>query len=340
VVRLTRSAEPGTSTGRTANADPLKPVTKVARTQSRVRRAWSRIAVVTTLAALATAGCGDRGDPSAEPPEIGPIRVITDAAQLSLPLDEHQMTREQDLLLQRAEWQLAVQCMARYGVDYEPPPLHPALSVVDHERLYGLLDVEEAAAWGYGGQAPARQDAAQEHADGAQPPDSQAVQELLMGPSDPRAESATAIPEDGCMGEARRELAADDRSADERVDENLIFELAVVAGQLTLEDERVQAAFDRWSDCMAKASLDYDDPWQPNNHPWPRADGTVSEREKTVATADATCKHTTNLVGTWNAVDIAFQRHLMDEYSQPLTELKRLRASRLERAAQVASGES
>jgi hypothetical protein len=302
---------------------------------ARVQPTRTRRAITAVLVSFVVTACGSHREPSGEPaPSIGPIRVVTDASQISLPLDAYQMSVEEDLLLQRAEWRLAVECMARFGIAYEPPKIYPGLSNTNHERLYGLLDLEKASGWGYVGEDPAKLSAAQQAADRARPPESEKAEELLGGPLEPNAAPVDGTPEGGCMGEARRQLAA----GHEPVDENLVFDMAYVAGARAEADERVQAAFARWSDCMDRAGFDYGGPWEPNNHPWPRHDNIVSAQEKAVATADVTCKHKTNLAGVWNAVGAAHQLHLIEQNRQLLAALKQSRAYRLERAAAILSG--
>ncbi|MEV0388786.1 hypothetical protein [Nonomuraea sp. NPDC050643] len=275
------------------------------------------------IGVVATA-CGVRDGTNGEPPPpTGPTPVITAAAQISLPLDGHRLTLEEDLLLQRAEGHLVVVCMARFGVTYEPPEPRPGLSSAGHERLYGLLDPEIAANWGYTGENSAGLGTAQ-----ARPPAPERHEELLTG----SPERGTG-PDGGCVGEARRDLAAGSQQADE----NLIIDLAYVAGVRAEADGRVRAAFARWSACMAAAGFDYEDPWEPNNHPWPHDDGTVSRQEKAVATADVRCKHETNLAGVWNTVAAAHQRRLIEQHGNLLSALERARGHRLERAAGIMS---
>ncbi|WP_318205794.1 hypothetical protein [Streptomyces sp. SCL15-4] len=49
---------------------------------------------------------------------------------------------------------------------------------------------------------------------------------------------------------------------------------------------------------------------------------TASARERAVATADARCKAQVNPVGTWNAVEVAYQRQTVDQNADELARVR------------------
>lgn len=290
--------------------------------------------VASVLIVGLSAACSSDGGVSEAPPDIGAVGVVTDASQISLPLDAYHMSVEEDLMLQQAEWELAVRCMARFGVQYEAPAqLYAGASVINHSRRYGLLDLESAQAWGYHGGDPAaqRERQADRLAEDRAREQSEAVEELLTGPLDPGAELPAGVPDGGCLGEARGTLVNG-----VEYNEGLVFDLAAQASFLAEQDGRVQGAFGAWSDCMEAAGFAYQSPWEANNDQW--AEEEVTERERAVATADVRCKHETNLVGVWTAVDAAYQQRLIDRYAEQLTDLRQARAAVLANAAAVVSG--
>ena len=274
-------------------------------------------------------GCG--GEESLPTPELGSVPVITDSSQISLPLYAYQMTTDEELTLKRAEWHLALGCLTGFGVtDYDPPPLVPGLSSTSQPRRYGMLDLERATQWGYPGEDPAAAAAASAPDPSEEVPEHVAV--LVAGPPDPRDPLPPGVPEGGCLGEARRQLSA---GLPTGVGEDYLFQLEGMSFAQSEQDHRVKDAFARWSACMQAAGYDYDDPWQPNNHAWPRDGGVISDQERAVASADVRCKHQTNLVGIWNAVEAAYQERLIDINAELLDQLLDIRQQRLERAAQI-----
>lgn len=287
--------------------------------------------VLAILSLLAVCGCVEDSEEE-KPPDIGNVPVITDPSQISLPLDAYVMTVEEDVMLERAVWLLTVECLADFGVQYTPPPVQPTMQI-SYQRRYGLLDLESARAWGYHGGDPAiDREVAEADAAELTRRDSGLVGELLFGPSDAATELPPGVPEDGCLNEARRTLTR----GDESYDENVLFSLTYQSSVLAEQDERVQAAFVRWSECMADAGFSYAGPWDANNDQW--MEDAVTDRERTVATADVTCKYQTNIVGIWTAVDAAYQERLIDEHAELLTTLTEARTRVLARAASIVAG--
>ncbi|MEU0194981.1 hypothetical protein ABZ250_34965, partial [Streptomyces afghaniensis] len=139
------------------------------------------------------------------------------------------------------------------------------------------------------------------------------------------------VPEEGCMGEARRALVRDGAVGEaepvRRIDTASVLR--------AMEDPRVRSAFDRWSACMEKRGHAYDDPWQAINDKAFRRPG-VSPREIATAVADVACKRETNLVGVWYAVDAAYQRRMLAAAGEQLLEaLKERKRGQLAAAEHV-----
>ncbi|MFJ8728654.1 hypothetical protein [Streptomyces bauhiniae] len=220
---------------------------------------------------------------------------------LSLPVEKYLVGYTDAVEWQRAQRDLWVSCMARFGFDKFSPPVpgvNPPAEFNDANmpRRYGASDAAQAAAYGYH-LPPEQMD---------EPP----VWEPAAGPeeavfvgSGPGLSGGTyngaAVPEGGCRGEAERQLGRLTQGEDaSRVNASSMTE--------SLQRPAVQKGIASWAACMKDKGYAYDSPFKPAesfNLSTPMA----STEEIEVATADVACKSKTGLTATWYAEETAIQ---------------------------------
>jgi hypothetical protein len=193
---------------------------------------------------------------------------------------------------------------------------------------YGITDAAAAARRGY---TPA---GAVRGQPGRRPAESLTARETLVlnGTDDPavrpgsaNADSGTrvngrAVPVGGCHGAALRALHADNPQAggDAPIADRINMETFATSRR----DGRVTKAYARWSACTKAHGHRYACPEETASDPAWRT-RTAAARERAVATADARCKAQVSPVGTWYAVEVAYQRQAVDQNAD---ELARVRA--------------
>lgn len=265
------------------------------------------VCAVAVACAAAVGGCAGSGRDNQAIPAVGLIQTITAVSQISLPLDAYHVTREDQILLRRAEFLLREECMRGSGVT-NYVLAEPLDRFSRYDRKYGIFDRVQAASYGYH-MRPAYGRASTEP-------------ELAL------AESQL---DKRCLADARRTLAA----GGALVDENFINLIAIEASERAEADPRVQEAFGDWSDCMKVGGFDYADPWEANDDSW--SGDTASAREIAVAVADVECKLATNLIGIWMAVEAAYQDLEIEENAEALADHIAARERELDVAARIVS---
>jgi hypothetical protein len=274
------------------------------------------------------AGCSADPPPAEEPQVVVTASpTASDLATETLPLDAYIVNADQVSDIDFATKLLAKACMKRFGVDWNTGG---RISPPNNGRNYGLglVDAVRAATYGYHPTPAERasQDSSQDT--GRDLTDEQAI---LLGGVGPGQPAKPGVPDGGCYGEARRQLAWDDSVY------MWLQQLAVQAMRRTLEHANTQAANARWSACMKAAGHTYATPNDANNNQswWRDDDAGPSEREINTAVADVRCKTETNYVGELTAVLVANQQKIVED------NLERLQATRgqireaLKRAADV-----
>lgn len=281
-----------------------------------------RVIVLGVVAAVIVTGCTSDAPPEPRVAEVS----VEDVGQFEFPLNRYLDVGGPDSdVVARAYQVLFADCMSRFGFTVEPPPAGSS-TVEPRSRRYGLVDLDEARQYGY------RHPLAAEDSQGGEPaqPRSEAYYAVATGELT-HDHNGLAIPEGGCFGEAQRIL---DEGAP--VVENVMFgqSLVIQAGRRSEQDSRVVAAFEAWSECMARAGYNYADPWEANDDP---AFGgpVVTSAEIAVATADVTCKEEVNLVNIWAAVEVAYQEQIIEENAEALGELLELLETRRRNAAAI-----
>ena len=278
-------------------------------------------ALATALAVAGCSGAGPAGAEMPEPlPEVTADRTVTSARDIALPFDEYALSNAEDARSMRAYHHLLAACSRRFGVTLTMPVgINPG---VDHTnaRRYGIVDATLAATQGYGAASvpdPPRW----------LPPEAEL--RVLDGvptndPNPPRDGSGNTLPGGGCTAEAERRLGGPAPFSTERMEGS--------ANQQSERHPRVQAAFRAWSACMAERGHDYGSPWEPNDQDWPDPAG---PQEIATATDDLACRTSSQLAGTWLAVESALQERLIARNRSQFDELARWKATRLERIGVV-----
>jgi hypothetical protein len=250
-------------------------------------------------------------------PAIGTLPTVDDEVDFPLPFDRYHPANASE---RRADWAVnrrARACLRRFGLDMPKansriPKGTPGAVLIG---AYGVVDPARAAAHGYGF-APVPGD------DGAsmEPPEMRGFREMNETEASVFHGLVTAygdkpVPEEGCLGEARRELGWSWAFYGEDVQR-----LPQVALEYALRDRRVKAINLRWHDCMRRAGFSYPDPQKAVRDPAWR--NKTTPREIATAKADVACKRETGLLGTSLAVQIAYERQLIDRNSAALAPLK------------------
>jgi hypothetical protein len=183
------------------------------------------------------------------------------------------------------------ECMASRGFDYEPLPYQRSW-VLDPRWWFGPLDVERAAAEGYGPR-PTQQ---QEPPAGLDPADEDAWWEALNGQEPVTVELSVGgflhYFADGCASEGSKTVFPFWKD-EFRLAAELTRVLKDVRAE-ALADDRVRPVAAEWRACMAEAGYEVRDPDD--------ARDLAVEKGNAVAVADARCGRTVGLPGTWAAV--------------------------------------
>lgn len=281
---------------------------------ARVRRARGAVFITTCWL---VASCASGPAPDVEP-DLGPLRPVRSAADVTLPLDVDRLNQREYLSVQRAAWRLTRDCVRRFGAEYTLPESAVMANLPrfekDNARRYGLLDADSAAARGYN-VPPAELPPPVDRSKSWNPTEAEKllVRSAPGGMADaPKDTAGKPLPLGGCQGEADRILLAGTKPPpDEQLAEKLGIETFKRAGN----DSRVQAAMTAWAECMKRGGYSYRSSWDPNDKRWPDPAGA---EEIATAKADVACKNETNLVAIWMQVETAYQKKTIEERAADL----------------------
>lgn len=292
------------------------------------RQHWALgLTVAASAAALASsAWAGDPGPAASSEPVVGPVPTVLSTDEVRLPVEEYVLSERQVRLLDRARLQHVDECMRRSGFPYlleQPREVGVGGRNLAYRR-YGVTEVAEAAAHGYGVPDAERRPRPRTAALG---PDGERVLwgEERTGPD------ASPGPPSGCVGAAEAALAASSPPATDVYLGDLVSRRAY---ESSLKDSRVVAVFQRWSGCMAETGLRYPDPMAPFTDRRFGPDGTDGNTTAT-AVRDVECKRRTNLVGVWSAVESAYQDRLVERHRQALERTRQSIVAHLREAETV-----
>lgn len=262
-------------------------------------------------------GCGGSGE---EPPlgQVPTIESSVDVGRLTLPLDPFSDSLALVDLVGRATDHLVQNCMQGYGLSWPRylqavDPTRP-----EHLRRWGINDPAEAVQYGYlPAEVIARRGQPEPPAPSPVTPDADAVAVGRVSEF-----HGITVPPGGCFGEANRQLSPG-KAATVMGDVGLGRRLANEAYEHSLDDSRIKALFKRWSTCMHDAGYRYQRPFDASGDPaWSELDTEQrpTDQEISTATADIECRLQINLVGTWYAVEAAYQTKALNRHRSELEE--------------------
>lgn len=248
--------------------------------------------------------------------EIGEVKPILHLTEISFPLDEFRPDAESENVVLKAEQQLTQDCMQRFDMTFDQPVWSVPVEIHDYDRLFGLINLDEVKTYGYHlpGESPSESGLGNPKPEVAPTNVPEAdYMAAFMGEAD--SLKGVAIPEGGCIGEARTTLG-DDYGLQFLIEEGVNFGLS----QSNL-DPRVTEAFAEWSICMFKAGYEYATPSNAINDPhWNTNSVRATPAEIDVAVADVQCKIDTNLTGIRVAVATAWQDQFIRDHATGLKE--------------------
>lgn len=111
------------------------------------RRIAHTLTAACTVLLTACASTTDTGNAIGEP-DLGEIPVMLETKRLEFPLGAYEATSDERQKLKSAQDALVVQCMSRFGFAYTPPP-QQAAPATDNRYIFGVVDAEEVARYGY-----------------------------------------------------------------------------------------------------------------------------------------------------------------------------------------------
>lgn len=269
--------------------------------------------------------------------QAGGDPLPADIGQVSYPLDRYRFSVEEQEVIDQATYELTDRCVRRFGLVL--PAKGRARDLRPRDR-YGLVDEEHAKVWAYSLDLPSRR---------AMPwfvaiDDRSRLFAVVSGSGSDAGSAVKDLPEGGCSGEARRGLGG------EGVAEDPVVALDREAWSTSMKDDQVVEATRRWHRCMQDAGYRYPDPIGAPYGYWgekrmarfaalstdqKKSGIKPSHSEVEAALADVRCKHTSGLLTTWVAADIAQQRRLVDRDRERLPAHRRSLDLQLERAEQA-----
>lgn len=260
---------------------------------------------------------------------VGEVYPIDSADDISFPIDAYRPAPDEENRVLLAEYGAMTSCMARYGFTFDLPVWTVPAVHHDYDRLFGVLDLAEAARYGY--HLPDEIVLASGQADKYPKGESNSAKQdpvfmdVALGDGSTTTVKGKKVPDGGCMNEARTRLG----------DDNAIQTLVETAVNYGLSqsdsDPRVAAAFESWSECMAGFGLHYATPREAINDPqWASPEASAAEIE--TATSDIKCKSATGLTGLRVAVASAWQAEYIDSHAQEFAAATRSFAAQFAKA--------
>ncbi|KAB2350765.1 hypothetical protein [Actinomadura rudentiformis] len=315
---------------------------------------------------LTAAGCsGGTDEPRAARPTFSPPTITTTPAPqsadgLSLPLEAYFLTPDQTRTVARAQNMLISDCMRRFGFSY---PVNAnggsELSPVKEVLRPLFLTESKAARWGYHATTERRAQINQGQA-GTAPKLSPAAQAVLTGTA--KSHGGQDVPKGGCFAHGRDSIesgaakvklppwmkGADDdkpppgaapamRSA--RADPGYLPQSMLNgAFDLALSDPRTKQADAGWSACMKQSGYAYasvdailrDGRWAASDVP--------SAPEIATAVTDARCRVKVKYGGLMYALQLGYQKAMIDMYADSLNQVKQANEAMVRNATKVLSG--
>ncbi|WLQ47330.1 hypothetical protein P8A21_07350 [Streptomyces poriferorum] len=265
---------------------------------------------------------------------------------LKFPLDEYQASEQEQEALDGAQAILTEQCMERFGFKYAPSVNTSTSTGHRHAGVFGILDMEIAARYGYGRQAETVPQAE------AASPRSEDERVALSGANDLTLEdlpmsqeeaerrggseqkiNGRRVPVGGCTRESFLKLYA--RTPD-AIDLLYVFSLQRDAESAALADSRIKNVNKLWSACMKKKGFVASDPMKAADQ-LGFNDNTASPRAINAAKKDVTCKQQVNLAATYFDVQSIYQNRTIHANIKTLDVAKRQLKERIKIAESLVS---
>lgn len=290
------------------------------------------------LVFLTAAGCGGQsahegvapggsaapmatGSPAAAAP-----RPPADAERYTfrLPIAAYSYSAAQQNVIERAKNALTDSCMAGFGFTYHSPA--PLSGPISADRRYGISSAVEAKEYGY--HLPP--DPAM--AASAVSPD---IARVLYGKTPDGSKETTYagknVPANGCRGKAVTDLGAKFR---EGAGASVARDISVAGYRQSEKDPRVVAAVRKWSVCMKGKGLSYSSPMAAASSFSLKSEN-PTEKERTTAVADISCKRQTHLLDIWFTAESDIQKAMIREHRAALEGLKKDHAANVGTARAV-----
>lgn len=282
--------------------------------------------------------------PPSDPSKVSP-------AELVYPLDPYKTTDEQIRSLETAQDLLVGDCMKRFGFTYKLP-VRAAPRPKGTSSRYGITDEARAARHGYaraGGSAPAPEKLPED----SMPP---AERLALTGPplkSKPgggielppltleeaqktdsgRTVNGQKVLPGGCAREGYLRLYAEKK---EPVELLFVFGMEGEASTRAQQSPKVAKAVKAWSACMAEKGYRVSDPISPHEALGLKSEADFGSAQAIAAAKqDVVCKKRTDLVALWYTAEVGFQKELMEEHAETLSQVKAELDERIKKAASI-----
>lgn len=267
---------------------------------------------ILTLGLLSGCATQQPEDPSpTTEPSLGPISTITTPDQVSRPVDAYLPSTQSLLALLNVETRKVNECLTSQSISGTYAPAADAASLAPFVAGQVSDNVARSDLWGF-----FSPDAADTSTYGyTRPPN---IPGLLLATIPAGAGGSV----QDCRGKA-----------DEGLPSNLgVLDLAAVTSlpnrgpAVPVADSRWTAAVAQWSACMKNAGFpNYQTPLDAIGDPaWiQKSSGAVSSEQIATATADMSCKVSTNLVGVGLAIQTAYDQQYISQNRDALDAYKR-----------------
>lgn len=258
--------------------------------------------------------------PSVKPanePRLGPVPVVRSGARIAMPLDSYMTPMSDIKLIDDATALKARDCMRSLGFGTWTAGTVSTSKPGDYKEsdLLDYLDPSNVAQNGYPQTLVDKEKPPGQKNLSASKPGADAFRAFTGGET--RTASGHKVTPGGCDAEGGRQVRTG--STDLPVDPRVLAMLAKFAAK---RDSRMQSSFASWSTCMTQRGFHYNSPFNAqNDRRWGlrTAATPAGAEEKSVAAADAACQKSVNVVGTYKALESAYQKRSVDQYRAKLT---------------------
>jgi hypothetical protein len=286
------------------------------------------------------AGCGghlglESGGATSEPNLDASVITQADPNSVAQPLATYMFSAADEAVIKSAILLSGNQCMAPFGFSPATSVLTPPIDSGMWAR-YGLWDPASAQT-GY--LSPEELQSSSIGFGYPNPSDALSVYTGVV-----QTYNGLSVPTGGCQavafGAVRSVPGVDDLSG-------FVESLYQEAQRRSMQDSRVEPLLGAWQTCMKQKGWDYSNVLAPFSYwdEYPRRGtekhltlASITDAEKASAAADLSCKHSTGLLGTWLAADVAYQGLIVEREAQKLGDWSTGMDKILANAKSVAAG--